>query len=298
MLEGIFAPIPTPFINEEVAYNKLAENISKWNETETCGYVVFGSNGESAFLTLDEKVQVIKIVKDSAIPEKKIIAGTGSDSIKETIYLTNESAKIGADAALILTPSFYKARMNHTAFINYFSTVADNSEIPIIIYNVPKFTGVEIDPNTVAKLSEHKNIIGIKHSSENLGQFSEFIHKTGDDFYNIVGTASILYAGLCLGGCGGILALANIAPDKCVKIQRNINEGYLKEALHLQMQLLDANKAVTTKYGIAGLKASLDLLGYYGGIPRSPLSPLNKIELEDLTNILEKAQILKIDQFK
>ncbi len=291
-LRGIMPPIATPFVNDEIAYDKLVENISKWNKTGLSGYVVFGSNGESAFLTREEKLKLIKCVKENKSADKKLIAGTGSDSIKETISLSNEAAKLGADAALILTPSYYKSQMKGEAFIKYFTAVADAVAIPVLIYNVPKFTGVSIEPETVAKLSEHPNITGIKNSDENIAHLSEIIHLAKKDFTALVGTASILYAGLSAGAVGGILALANVAPDKCVKLTELFHQGKLNEAKNLQMTLLAANKAVTAKYGVPGLKAALDLTGYFGGMPRSPLSPVSEEQRKDIISILKKSQIL------
>lgn len=292
MFKGIFPPIPTPFVNEEIAFDKLRSNVNKWNETKISGYVVFGSNGESVYLTREEKLETVEVLKDACHPDKKIIAGTGSDSIKETIFLTNEIGKRGADAALLLTPSFYQGKMNHEAFISYFNQVADNTNIPVMIYNVPKFTNVIIDAATVAELSKHENIVGVKQSAENLGQFAEMVHKSNEDFSCIVGTASILFGGLMLGASGGILALANIAPNQCVRIVELVEEGKIEEARQLQFKLLDANKAVTAKYGIAGLKAALDALGYFGGDPRSPLPQINEKDKSDLLDILKKAEIL------
>lgn len=292
MIKGIMPPIATPFIKDEIAYDKLAENISKWNETKLSGYVVFGSNGESVFLTRDEKLKLIEYVQKNKSEDKKLIAGTGSDSIKETISLSNDAAKLGADAALILTPSFYKSQMKHEAFVKYYTAVADIILIPLIIYNVPKFTGVGIEPETVAKLSEHQNIIGIKNSDENIAHLTEIINLTSSNFATIVGTASILFAGLTAGAVGGILALANIAPNECLQIMEYINQGNIEEAKKLQMNLISVNKAVTSKYGVPGLKAAMDLLGYFGGDPRSPLTPLNLSQKEDLISILKKSKLL------
>ena len=202
MLKGIYPPITTPFVNNEIAFDKLAENISIWNKTKLSGYVVMGSNGESAFLTRQEKLKLIENVKENAGKDKKLIAGTGSDSIKETISLTNDAAKSGADYALILTPSFFKDKMDSSAFIKYFTEVADKIDIPLIIYNVPKFTGVNIEAGAAAKLSEHKNIIGLKNSSENVAHLSEIINNATNDFVTLVGTASVLFSGLKM--CGDL----------------------------------------------------------------------------------------------
>ena len=285
-------PVTTPFVNGEVAYDKLAGNIRRWNKTGLSGYVVMGSNGESAFLTRDEKLKVVETVKESLAAGKMLLAGTGSDSIRETVSLSNDAAELGADYALVLTPSFYKGEMNGPAFVRYFTEVADRTRIPLIIYNVPKFTGVDIQAAAVSQLAEHKNIAGLKNSSENAAQTAEIIASVPADFSVLVGTASVLYPGLAAGAKGGILALANIAPDECVKLQKLFEEGKHVEASTLQKKLIPVNKAVTSKYGVPGLKAALDMLGYFGGEPRSPLAPLGNREREDMKLILKTAGLL------
>lgn len=292
MIKGIFPPIATPFVKNEIAFDKLEKNISKWNKTDLAGYVVMGSNGESAFLSFKEKIKLIEAVKKYKSNDKLLIAGTGSDSINETISLTNEAAESGADYALILTPSFFKDRMKENNFIKYFTSVADKIKIPLIIYNVPKFTGVNIEPETVSQLAEHQNIIGMKNSSENIAHLSEVIYKTPKTFSNLVGTASVLFAGLCVGASGGIMALANIAPNQCVQIKKYFDEKKFDRALKIQMQMLAINKAVTAKYGVPGLKAALDLTGYFGGTPRLPLTPLDKKDIKFLKKILIDAQLI------
>jgi 4-hydroxy-2-oxoglutarate aldolase len=291
-LKGILPPITTPFYDGELFLEKLEFNISKWNKTSLSGYVVMGSNGESVFLTREEKLKLVESAKKYSSDGKLLIAGTGSDSIKETVSLTNECAELGADFALILTPSFYKSEMKHESFVKYFSTVADESKIPIIIYNVPKFTGIDIETETVIKLSEHQNIAGIKNSTENIRQIIEFVSETRNDFNVIVGTASMLYSGFTSGAVGGIVALANIAPKETVQIHELINMGNLKEALTLQQKMIPINKAVTSKFGVAGLKAAMDLLGYFGGSPRDPLAQLNEQNKNILIKILIEAELL------
>jgi 4-hydroxy-2-oxoglutarate aldolase len=291
-LKGIFPPIPTPFLNDELALDKLAVNISIWNTTGLKGYVILGSNGEAVFLTRDEKVKITATVKELASSDKLLIAGTGTDSIRETISLTNEIAEYGADYALILTPSFYTSEMKHDAFISYFTKIADAVKIPVIIYNVPKFTGVDIQAETIAQLAEHPNIAGIKNSTENLRQIVEFVAAVPDTFAVLVGTASVLYNGLTSGAMGGILALANIAPEECVHIKKLILAGKLPESLTLQKRMIPVNKAVTTQYGVAGLKAAMDMLGYFGGEPRAPLMPLGNKEREEIHTLLINAELL------
>lgn len=293
MIKGIMPPITTPFEHGEVAYDKLAQNTARWNKTGLTGYVVMGSNGESAFLTREEKLKLVEVTKRNLGSGKLIIAGTGSDSIKETILLSNGAADRGADYVLVLTPSFYKDQMKSGAFVRYFTEVADSIKIPLIIYNVPKFTGVNIEVNAVSKLSAHGNIVGLKNSSENVAQTAEILEYVPKDFSVLVGTASVLYPGLAAGATGGILALANIAPEECIKVQKLFDAGRHDEASRLQGKLIPLNKAVTSKYGVPGLKAAMDMLGYFGGEPRSPLISLGSAEREDIKSILKTTRLLE-----
>lgn len=285
-------PITTPFEHGEVAYDKLAQNITKWNKTQLSGYVVMGSNGESAFLTREEKLKLVEATKKNVNPGKLIIAGTGSDSIKETISLSNDAADRGADYVLVLTPSFYRDQMKTVAFVRYFTEVADKTKVPVIIYNVPKFTGVDIEVDTASKLSGHGNIVGLKNSSENMAQTAEIIANVSKDFSVLVGTASVLYPGLAAGATGGILALANIAPDECLEVQSLFESGKHDQASQLQAKLIPVNKAVTSKYGVPGLKAAMDMVGYFGGEPRSPLASVSDKDRGDIKLVLKTAGLL------
>ncbi len=293
MIEGILPPIPTPFSGDDVAYDRLTENVSRWNHTGLSGYVVFGSNGENAYLTTDEKLRLVEVVRESAAPGQSVVAGTGCESTRQTIRLTNEAAARGADAALVLTPSYYKGRMTHEAFVAHFTAVADAADVPILIYDVPKFSGVHIEPKTVIELSQHPNIVGVKCSSGNVAELIEIVDGAAAEFSTLVGTASVIYPGLCVGGRGGILALANVAPDQAVAIYEHARAGRHDAALALQRRFLTVNRAVTAQYGVPGLKAAMDKLGYYGGPVRSPLRPLEQAELDDLDQILRSAGLLK-----
>jgi len=292
-LKGIISPITTPFKNDEIAFDKLKSNIQKLNEKNLAGYVVLGSNGESVFLTKEEKIRIISSVQEHATSNMVVIAGTGSDSIKDTISLTNDAANNGAYFALIITPSFFKSEIEHSTFINYYLAVADAAKIPVIIYNVPKFTNVSIQPDTVTELSKHENIVGIKNSSEDTELTAKFISGTPDDFHTFVGTGSVLLQGLMDGAVGGILALANIAPTECIAIQELFDLRKLEEAEVLNKKMVPVNKAITATFGVAGLKAAMDMIGLYGGNPRLPLNPLDEQAKQVLKNILIEASLIE-----
>ena len=293
MLKGIYPPLTTPFQDNEVSYDKLLDNLKIYETKKLSGYVVFGSNGESAFLTKEEKLKMIFTIREHAKSNKAIIAGTGLESISETISLSNDSAKNGADYALIITPSFYKSAMNHDALVEYYTIIADSISIPVIIYNVTKFTNVNIEVETIASLSKHPNIVGLKNSTENIAQISEAIYNTPEDFTILAGTGSILLAAMNSGAAGGVLALANIAPDECIAIYELFNQGKMDEAQTIQKRMLAVNKAITATYGVAGLKTAMDLLGYYGGLPRKPLQRLASNQINNLKSILLNAGLLK-----
>jgi len=290
-LSGIFPPLTTPFTDDELALDMLLRNLRKYERRELSGYVLFGSNGESAFLTREEKLQIVTTVREQT--KKLLITGTGLDSIKDTISLTNNAAEKGANYALVITPSFFKSEMKHYTFLNYYLKVAESVMIPVIIYNVPKFTNVNIEPETIIKLAEHPNIIGLKDSTENPARISEIVSHVPKSFKVIVGTASVLYPGLSSGAVGGILALANIAPDECLQIYNLFVENKFTEALELQNKMIPVNRAVTAKFGVAGLKAAMDLRGYSGGNPRLPLEPLSEAHLIELKMILKKASLIE-----
>jgi len=282
-LSGVMPPITTPFQDGKLASDKLKKNFQKWNKADLSGYLVLGSNGEAVYLNEKEKIKVVEISRESIPTSKIMLVGTGMESTQETILFTNQVAKMGADCALVVTPSYFKGSMKPQVLYDHFIAVADSSRIGIFIYNVPQFTGINLDPEIVAKLSEHPNVIGIKDSSGNIGQLGEMIHLSSQKGFAVfVGSAPVFFPALCVGAVGGILAVANVVPQECVRIQNLFNKGNMNEARALQGRLTPLAKAVTTKYGIGGLKMAMDLSGYFGGDPRSPLKRPGKEIQEEL----------------
>ena len=291
-LNGIFPPITTPFVDGNLAYDQLAFNIEKWSRTGLKGLVVMGSNGEYVYLSATEKRKLVEKAVAATPDNMLVIAGTGCESTQETIALTRDCAELGAHAALVVTPHYYGGRMNEAALLAYFTAVADHSPIPILLYNVPKFTYVNLSAKLVAQLSGHPNIAGIKDSTGNVIQLGELANVVDADFDLLVGTAGALFGALTLGCVGGVLALANIAPLQCVKIYELIKDGKYEEAKKLQLKMIPVNQAVTANYGVPGLKAAMDMLGYFGGEPRPPLLPSSEKEKSEIREILIKAELL------
>jgi len=285
-LSGVMPPITTPFQDGKLASDKLKNNFQKWNKTGLSGYLVLGSNGEAVYLNEKEKIKVVEIARASIPRSKFMVVGTGMESTQETICFTNQVAKIGANFALVVTPSYFKGLMKPQILYDHFIAVAESSRIGILIYNVPQFTGINLEPEWVAKLSGHSNIVGIKDSSGNIGQLSEIIHLSQKGFAVFVGSAPVFFPALCVGAVGGILAVANVVPQEWVRIQSLFNQGKMNQAKALQSQLTPLAKAVTTKYGIGGLKMAMDLTGYFGGNPRLPLKRPGKEVEEELKRLL------------
>ena len=292
-IHGVFPPMLTPFKqNGDVDFDAHKRNLERWNKDNLSGYLVLGSNSETPFLTETEKLNLIRLTVEHAAKDRSIIAGTGLEATGETIRLTNLAANLGAHVALVLTPCFYGSQMNDEALIHHFRQVADASRIPILIYNVPAYTKLSISVEAARVLSEHPNIIGMKDSSGDVPRLSSLIGVLPKTFNLIVGTASAWYPALTLGIRAGILALANFAGSGCAEVQRLHDAGKYDEARSLYLKLVPVNVAVTSTYGVAGLKHAATLLGYNGGYVRSPLTPLSRQAQDQIKQLLSTAGLI------
>ncbi len=286
-LGGVYPPIPTPFKpNGYIDFRNLTANLDRWNLQPLSGYVVGGSNGEFVSLSSDERVDVVRSVREVAPSDRLLIAGSGMQSTRATIELTRRMADVGADVAIVVTPSYYKAMMSSVALEKHYQQVADESPIPIILYNVPANTGVELQVEVVLRLADHPNVIGIKESGGSVAKIGTMVHQAPSDFQVLAGSAGFMLGALAVGAVGVIGALANIAGQELADILTHFHTGELESARAIQLRLVEVNAAVTVRYGIAGLKAAMDMLGYYGGPVRSPLLSLGEENKEILRRIL------------
>jgi 4-hydroxy-2-oxoglutarate aldolase len=287
--KGVLPPMITPFTAEgAVDFAAFTANIEHWNEDALSGYLVNGSNSETAYLNEEEKLQLLRLTVKHAAPGRLIVAGTGLESLAETIRFTNICAAEGAAYALVLTPCYYDTSMTSAALTDFFTRLADASEIPILVYNVPKFTHVNIKADAIKKLACHPNIIGMKDSTGDVPQLASFLDvSAGQDYEIFVGTVSAWYPAMTLGIAAGIHATANCAPNTCAAVQQAFDAGDHKRSLAIYQALLPLNTAVTATYGIAGLKYAAEILGYRGGAVRCPLQPLNENQKQALKEIVE-----------
>jgi 4-hydroxy-2-oxoglutarate aldolase len=285
-LHGIFPPITTPFQADGELYKaKVKHNVEKWNLTGLAGYVVCGSTGESVMLTPEEKRQLWEWVAEYAAPEKLLLAGTGCESVRETVALTNLAAGLGYKAAMVRTPHYYKNLLDNAAAQTlFFRAVADQSKIPIMIYNWPQATGLDIPAEAVIALSEHPNVIAIKESSGNLEKVMRMIRGVRQGFQTLVGSAPTLWPSFMVGAVGAVLAYANAAPYSTVALWEAYRAREFEAAEDWQNRIARAATLVTSRYGVPGLKHAMDLNGYYGGpcrLPLIPPTPEAKREIEE-----------------
>jgi dihydrodipicolinate synthase/N-acetylneuraminate lyase len=292
---GVFTPIATPFTNDDTVDEKgLASNVKRWMTTPLTGLVVLGSNGEAPQLDDDEADRVVEIVRAGVPKDRPLIVGTGRESTKATIAATRRAAELGADAALVRTPSFFKSQMTTDVFIRHYAQVADASRIPVLLYNVTMYTGVTLPADAIEQLSAHPNIAGMKESGNDILYISECINRTPDDFTFLAGSATTLFQSLCAGADGAVLALAALLPDECVDLVKLVKGSRIAEARELQRKLTPIARSIGGGFGITGLKTALDLLGFAGGLPRPPLRPASKQIVDTIRGQLDALGVLPV----
>jgi 4-hydroxy-2-oxoglutarate aldolase len=293
-LAGLFPPVPTPFSADgALDLGALRGLIESLNQDPLAGYVLGGSNGEFTSLTADERLQVVNAARAVVPRGRLLIAGSGAESTRETIALTRAMAERGAEAVLVVTPSYFRGRMTPAALEGHFRAVADAAPVPLVLYNVPANTGVDLTAATAIKLSRHPNIIGLKDSGGDLQKMALVIRDAAPGFQVLAGSAGFLLPALVLGAVGGIAALANLAGRPLDRMAQALRAGALDEARTIQLRLVESNLAVTARFGVAGLKAALALCGRPVGVVRPPLVPLEAEEHTALRAILVKAGLLE-----
>jgi len=292
-LSGVFTPNATPFLNEEVAYDKIAENIKRYNQTKLKGYMPLGSNGEFRSLTDEESIKIIDVYQKYMSPEKTLIVGVMRESAKATIEFIKKIADKRVDFATILAPHYFVKNMTDEALIKYYTMIADQSPIPTMMYNAPKFAAnLVFSTNLISALAKHPNIVGMKDTSkEDISIYVDAVPKAAN-FYVLAGTINKLYDGLKVGAIGGVVSMADYLPEICCNLQEFFELGKMEEAEKMDVYARGLSKNAAGKYGVAGVKAAMDLLGYYGGNPRIPLLPINEEEKTGLKVVLEEEGLL------
>lgn len=289
---GMLAPVATIFdADGELDLAAYRENMEFYATSPLDGVVIMGSNGEYTLLSDEEKIRLIAAGVEGINGRRTVLAGTGVESTRGTIDLTRKAAELGADFALVNTPHYFRPRYDYAANLKHYLSVAEASPIPVIVYIMALYTGVDLPTNLVAELSQHPNIVGVKDSGGSAPKVAEMIAYSSSDFGVLAGSASFIYPALVLGATGGIMALANVAPREVAAIREAYVAGDHETARQRQFTMLAPNAAVTSKYGIPGLKVALEHVGLRAGLPREPLAPLNEKDAADVRRILDAAGI-------
>ena len=260
-------------------------------QTRLAGLVVLGSNGEAPLLEDAEGDGIIETVRAHMPRDRTLIAGVGRESTAATIDAAKRAARIGADVLLVRTPSYYKNMMTGDAFVRHYTAVADASPLPVLLYNVTMYTGVNLSPETVERLAAHGNIVGMKESNADIVQLSETIARTPDDFTVLAGSAATFYHALCAGAAGAVLAVSAVLPDMCVDLFDLVRKQRHAEALALQRRIAPLGRLLGAMHGVAGLKYALDQIGYVGGPSRPPLGSVAPDAQKQIRQVLTDLKV-------
>lgn len=273
-LRGVFAPISTPFKKDgAVDFEGLASNVKAYSKAGLKGYLALGSNGENKSLTNDEKLRVLETIIKNKSADQIVMAGSIYESTFETIQMAKEMETLGPDYFTLLPPCYFKKQMTDDVLYKYFTDVADSVDTPCLVYNAPQYAGgIGLSINLIKRLSTHPNIVGVKDSST--GNMESILFAVRDNFTVVAGSINNFFSAMIMGGAGGVLSLANSFPEITMKLFSLLVNKEYEKAIALYDHVLQINKIISGKGGVAAVKYAMDLNGLIGGEPRLPLLPL------------------------
>jgi 4-hydroxy-2-oxoglutarate aldolase len=281
-LSGVFAPVVTPFRSDEPALDDLRFNLRQLNETDLTGYLALGSNGEFRSLTDKEQIKVLEVFAEEK-GNKVVMVGTGCESSRQTIDKSKLVCEMGFDYVSVLTPCYFAKQIDGALLKSHYERIANSIDVPVLLYNAPGFTGgVRISVSTVLELSWHANIVGMKDSSPEGPAKLLTRLDAKEDFHVLAGSANFFYPCLHLGAPGGVISLANALPDPCCELYRLFIQGQYENAREFHGKLARLNQAISGTWGVAGVKAAMDLTGFKGGKPRHPLRAVTNEAIEEI----------------
>ena len=291
--KGVLVPLTTPFdqISNDVAAVALRSNTRAVLEAGADGVVVAGSTGEVALLSDDEYRRMVGWVREVMGDDNVLIVGAGRESTRATIAACRAGAAEGAEAALVRPPAYYSSALSKQALISHFKAVADESPVPILLYNIPKYTHLPLDGSLLASLAHHPNVIGAKDSSGDLKNFAAY-RDAVPDWVLFIGSGALFYAALELGAAGGILAVANFATVTAVAIAEMFSRGDKAAAGRAQELLTPLHKEIVGRLGPAGVKGAMDAVGLTGGSPRGPLVTVSVADQDRINDLLQTAGLI------
>lgn len=295
ILGGVIGPVVTTFDDAtgELAAVPFRANIRAHLDAGLTGIVVAGSTGEAALLEEHERHRLLEWSRAIVPDDRWLIAGIGAESTRLTIRRAKDAAERGADAALVVAPHYYGAQMTPEALAAHFRRVAEESPLPIILYNIPKYTHFALAPGLVQELASHDNVIGVKDSSGDLAQLGGYLNAQSARFTVLTGSGGTLYAALEMGARGGVLAVGLFAASLSVSLCRSFASGDLAAAGRAQERLTPLARAIVGELGVPGVKAAMDAVGLTGGPVRAPLLPLRAAAMERVAEQLRAAGLAR-----
>ena len=291
--EGIFVPVLTPFReNGEIDERALRQLIDHLLEAGVSGIIPCGSTGESPYLSQEELRHIVKATVDEVNGKAPVIAGAGTMGTRDTILQTRDALEAGADAALVVTPFYFK--LSNEEVFKHYAALLEAVDLPILIYNVPKFTNYSIPPPLIERLvAQYSGVVGVKDSSGDIGLMAEIIRVVGGKVCVLTGSGDTILPTLTLGGKGGIVAIGNVIPEICVSLYKAFKEGKTTEAAKHQMMASFINKVlIKERSQIAALKEAMRLRGIEAGVPRQPILPLNGREKKEVAVALRSVSLI------
>lgn len=290
-LKGVFPALVTPFNRQgKIEEGLFRENLQKLTGIGLSGFLVAGSTGEAPYLAESERLRLVELAREIVRPPEIVMAGTGLESTEATVHLSREAVARGADALLVLTPNYFKSRMNADALVAHYQAVAGKVKRPVIVYSIPQFTGLHVEPSTIGRLSQIPNVAALKDSSGDFRFLRAVLRQVRPEFPVLTGGALIFYQALRAGAAGAVLGKTNFVPELCLSLYQAFLHGRKKTALEFQERLSLLARAITIPYGVPGVKAALDLSGYGGGFPRAPLAPLGSAARKLVASALRDAR--------
>ncbi len=290
--QGILVPLTTPF-DESGALDHagLERNLEAFAAAPLAGYVLAGSNGEFPQLGLEERILLVRGAARAA-GDRPVLVQVGGGSRQESLALAARAAEFGARAVLLVTPHYYRRQMTDEALLEYYQDFAADCPLPLLLYNIPQNTGVNLSPAVVGQLASVPNIIGIKDSAGNLGQLAEYLERTPPGWSVLNGSSSLVVPAWAVGCSGAVLGAANMLPFELCDLWSLCREGRWAEAQTLESRLRPVLRVVS-RLGVAGTKLGMDLMGYRGGAVRAPLLPVGRAQRDELVDALRGAQLIR-----
>jgi dihydrodipicolinate synthase/N-acetylneuraminate lyase len=294
-LSGVLGPLVTTFdARGELDLDSFSENIRAHLAAGLSGVVVAGSTGEAALLEDSERLRLVEMARQVVGAEQWLIVGTGAESTKACVRRCREAAARGADAVLVVAPHYYSSAMSVAALQAHYERVADESPIPVLLYSIPKFMHFRLEPELVARLAEHDNIVGMKDSAGDLACLERYLQSQGDGFTVLTGHGGTFHEAMGLGVRGGILAVALFAPELSLEIARAHAEGRTADGAEAQRRLKPLAAEIVARLGIPAVKTAMEKVGLNGGPVRLPLLGITSSDVDHVAALLREASVAAI----